>query len=232
MIKLIKNEFKNFNFKKYIIGVIIANIVLLGFLSIITYPMKYLGLYFILDYKNIFTFIDSLVRAIFMMFSSVLISNIIIKKLKNNKKALISSGRMDREKVIVPKIIFIVLLTFLTMILSNVFLEVSFYFIDKSNNLVPNKLNVYMIEINTINIFIYAITSTLMNLISMYLGIVRESTFVTILTSIVLVCVVCSYNNGFSLNSIIIIPLLLATLGVISAYLSIKHIENLKIAKQ
>ena len=55
---------------------------------------------------------------------------------------------------------------------------------------------------------------------------IKKSTLVTILASIILVLIVCSYNNGFSLNSIIEVPISLAILGIVAAYLSIKKIDN------
>ncbi|WP_050607573.1 hypothetical protein [Clostridium niameyense] len=231
MIKLIKSELKRLNFGKYIKNVIIANIIILGILILITYPMKDLKITPMSNYSIIFAIIDSLVRATFMIFSSVLISNIIIKDLKNKKMNTLFSHPIDIRNIIISKIIIVIMFTFLTIMLSNIFLEISFYFLDKIFNLVPNKLNINMITINTLTLFMYAITSSLMNLISMYLGIIKKSTFVTILSSIVLVSIVCSYNNGFSLNSIIAIPLSLASLGILSGYLSIKHIENLNTEK-
>ncbi|MBX4271948.1 hypothetical protein [Clostridium estertheticum] len=218
MIKLIKIELENFNFKKYIKNAIIANIIILGILTLITYPIKDLKIDPLSNYTTVFTIIDSLVRATFMIFSSVLISDIVINKLKNKK--------MNIKKTISAKIIIIIVFTFLTIMLSNIFIEISFYFLDKGFNLVPNKLNLNLITRNTLTLFMYAITSSLMNLISLFLGIIKKSTFVTILSSIVLVSIVCSYNNGFSLNSIIAIPLSLAALGILSAYLSVKQIEN------
>ncbi|MBX4265572.1 hypothetical protein [Clostridium estertheticum] len=218
MIKLIKIELENFNFKKYIKNAIIANIIILGILTLITYPIKDLKIDPLSNYTTVFTIIDSLVRATFMIFSSVLISDIVINKLKNKK--------INIKKTISAKIIIIIMFSFLTIMLSNIFIEISFYFLDKGFNLVPNKLNLNLIARNTLTLFMYAITSSLMNLISLFLGIIKKSTFVTILSSIVLVSIVCSYNNGFSLNSIIAIPLSLAALGILSAYLSIKQIEN------
>ncbi|MBW9153556.1 hypothetical protein [Clostridium estertheticum] len=218
MIKLIKIELEKFNFKKYIKSAIVANIIILGILTLITYPIKDLKIDPLSNYTTVFTIIDSLVRATFMIFSSVLISDIVINELKNKK--------MNIKKTISAKIIIIIMFTFLTIMLSNIFIEISFYFLDKGFNLVPNKLNLNIITRNTLTLFMYAITSSLMNLISLFLGIIKKSTFVTILSSIVLVSIVCSYNNGFSLNSIIAIPLSLAALGILSAYLSVKQIEN------
>ncbi|MCB2307264.1 hypothetical protein LGL08_10205 [Clostridium estertheticum] len=218
MIKLIKIELEKFNFKKYIKNAIIANIIILGTLTLITCPIKDLKIDPLSNYTTVFTMIDSLVRATFMIFSSVLISDIVINELKNKK--------INIKKTITAKIIIIIMFTFLTIMLSNVFIEISFYFLDKGFNLIPNKLNLNIITRNTLTIFMYAITSSLMTLISLFLGIIKKSTFVTILSSIVLVSIVCSYNNGFSLNSIIAIPLSLAALGILSAYLSVKQIEN------
>ncbi|NNU78038.1 hypothetical protein [Clostridium estertheticum] len=218
MIKLIKIELENFNFKRYIKNAIIANIIILGILTLITYPIKDLKIDPLSNYATVFTIIDSLVRATFMIFSSVLISDIVINKLKNKK--------INTKKTISAKIILIIMFSFLTIILSNIFIEISFYFLDKGFNLIPNKLNLNIITRNILTIFMYAITSSLMNLISLFLGIIKKSTFVTILSSIVLVSIVCSYNNGFALNSIIAIPLSLAALGILSAYLSVKQIEN------
>ncbi|MBE1303417.1 ABC transporter permease [Clostridium botulinum] len=231
MIKLIKIELQKLNLGKYIRNVIMADIIILGILILITYPIKDLKIDPISNYSIVFTMIDTLVRATFMIFSSILISNILIKELKNKKINTSSSYSIGVRKIITAKIIIVIMFTFLTIMLSNIFLEISFYFLDKILNLVPNKLNINMIMINTLTIFMYAITASLMNLISMYLGIIKKSTFVTILSSIVLVSIVCSDNNGFSLNSIIAIPLSLAVLGILSAYLSIKHIENLNIEK-
>ena len=231
MIKLIKIELEKFNFKKYIKSAIVANIIILGILTFITYSIKTLRIDVISDYPTVFTIIDSLVRATFMIFSSVLISNIIIKELKNKEISRLFPCPIDRRKTITVKIIIVIMFTFLTIMLSNIFLEISFYFLDKVFNIIPTKLNINIITINTLTIFIYAITSSLMNLISMYLGILKKSTFITILSSIVLVFIVCSDNNGFSLNSIIAIPLSLAALGILFAYLSIKYMENLDVKK-
>ncbi|MBU3157361.1 hypothetical protein [Clostridium estertheticum] len=40
MIKLIKVELEKFNFNKYIKSAIVANIIILGILTLITYPIK------------------------------------------------------------------------------------------------------------------------------------------------------------------------------------------------
>lgn len=226
MIRLIQLELKKCQIKKYIKGAIISNIIILGILLLITYPIKNFNEDIISNYNIIFGMIDSLVRAIFIIFSGVLTSKIIIKEFKNKDIELLFSYPIDGKKLIIAKIFIIVTFAFLCIILSNIFLEISFYFLDKSLDLIPNKLNISIVTNNSLRIFIYALTSSIMTLIPLYLGLIKKSTLVTILTSIILVSIVCSYNNGFSLNSIIEIPISLAILGIVAAYLSIKKIDN------
>lgn len=226
MIRLIQLELKKCQIKKYIKGAIISNIIILGILLLITYPIKNFNEDIISNYNIIFGMIDSLVRAIFIIFSGVLTSKIIIKEFKNKDIELLFSYPIDGKKLIIAKIFIIVTFAFLCIILSNIFLEISFYFLDKSLDLIPNKLNISIVTNNSLRIFIYALTSSIMTLIPLYLGLIKKSTLVTILTSIILVSIVCSYNNGFSLNSIIEVPISLAILGIVAAYLSIKKIDN------
>ncbi|MBV4430965.1 hypothetical protein KM803_06380 [Clostridium tyrobutyricum] len=232
MIESIKIELEKLNFNKYIKSAIAADIIILIFLLCVFFiftsdPIKGLKVDSLTRYSTFFTMIDNIVRAIFMILSSVLISNIIIRELKNKKMNSVFSNSIDVRKTIISKIIIVFMFTFLIIILSNIFLEISFYFLNKIFNLVPDKLNLNFITINTLAILMYSITSSIMNLISMYFGIITKSIFVTTIVSIVLVCIVCSYNNGFSLNSIKIIPLSLAALGIFTSFLSIKHMENL-----
>lgn len=237
MVESIKIELEKFNFNKYIKSAIVVDIIVLIFLLCVFFiftsdPIKGLKVDSLTRYSTFFTMIDNIVRAIFMILSSVLISNIIIRELKNKKMNAVFSNPIDLRKTIISKIIIVFMFTFLAIILSNIFLEISFYFLNKIFNLVPDKLNLNFITINTLAILMYSITSSIMNLISMYFGIITKSIFVTTVVSIVLVCIVCSYNNGFSLNSITIIPLSLAALGVVTSFLSIKHIKNLVVGKK
>lgn len=224
MIKLIQLELKKSKISNYIKGAIIANIIILGILILITYPVKSLTDNVISNYLIMFSMIDTLVRATFMIFSSILISKIIIKDLKNEK-----AETVDRKNIMISKIIVISIFSFFTIIISNIFLDVSFHIIDNLLNLLSSKLSINIIITNITNIFLYSITSSIMILISVYAATITKSTPITIITSLILISITCSDNNGFSLNSITIIPVSLAILGIVCAYLSIKKIESIDI---
>jgi len=79
---------------------------------------------------------------------------------------------------------------------------------------------------NLTNIIVYSIAFAFISLIPVYVGLKRKSGSATIVTAIILSSALSSGSNGYSLSSIIIIPTILAIIGEVIAYLSIKDIEK------
>ncbi|WP_246234530.1 hypothetical protein [Bacillus aquiflavi] len=65
-----------------------------------------------------------------------------------------------------------------------------------------------------------------MSLIPLFFGLKNYSIPATITSSILIVAIVCSNSNGFTLNHIILIPITLALIGAYTAYLAIRNIEK------
>ena len=168
-------------------------------------------------------------RATFIIFASVLIARLIINEYKNNTITVLFMYPINRKKLIIAKLLIVVIFTFISIILSNIFLEISFCFFDKMLHFVPDKLTIDIILKNGMTIVTYACTASCMSLIPLYFGMRKKSVPATITSSILIVSIVCSNNGGFSLNSIIAIPLSLAAIGVFIAYLSIKNIEHVDV---
>ena len=70
-----------------------------------------------------------------------------------------------------------------------------------------------------------------MSLIPLFFGMRKYSVPATIISSILIVVLVCSNYNGLSLNDIIVIPISLACIGLFIAYLSIRNIEKVDVIK-
>ena len=82
---------------------------------------------------------------------------------------------------------------------------------------------------NLTNIIVYSIAFAFISLIPVYVGLKRKSGSATIVTAIILSSALSSGSNGYSLSSIIIIPTILAIIGAVIAYLSIKDIEKVDV---
>ncbi|ETI88593.1 MAG: hypothetical protein PWP67_2765 [Clostridium butyricum] len=218
MTDLIKGEFKKINITNHIKNIGIANIVIFGTLLVLTYTTRAFKIW---NITSIFYVIDCLVRATFMIFSSMIGCKIIINELKYGSNTQIE----EYERNIKTKIIIICIITFFSIILSDIILESSFCALNKMFNILPYVLNLNIIQTNIFSIVIYGVTSSLISIIPIYFGILGKSKCMTIIVSIILMIMFCSYDNGFSLNSIIIIPISFAILGIFAAYLSIRKIK-------
>lgn len=230
MIKLIKLEMKKCKIKGYIKGAVIANLIILAVLVVTNYSSKYEIEPAMENYTMAFSIIDAIVRATFIIFASVLISRLIIDEYKNKTITVLFMYPINRKKLIIAKLIIIVIFTFISIIISNVFLEFSFCFFDKIFHFISDKLTFDTILKNGVTIVIYAFTASCMSLIPLYFGMRKKSVSATITSSIMIIFIVCSNNGEFSLNSIITIPLSLAAIGVLIGYLSIKNIEHVDVS--
>ncbi|WP_339279078.1 hypothetical protein NYE40_23810 [Paenibacillus sp. FSL W8-1187] len=76
-----------------------------------------------------------------------------------------------------------------------------------------------------------AVAASFMDMIPLYFGMRKYSTTTTVASSILIVFIVCSGSpGGFSLNSIIAIPIALFWIGAIIAYASFRNIERQDVA--
>lgn len=119
MTDLIKGEFKKINITNHIKNIVIANIIIFGVLLVSTYTTRAFKIW---NITSIFYVIDCLVRATFMIFSSMIGCKIIINELKYGS----NTQRDKYERNIKTKIIIICIITFFSIILSDIILESSF----------------------------------------------------------------------------------------------------------
>ena len=230
MLKLIKLEMKKFKLKGYIKGVVIANLVMLAFIFIISYTSRYETKAAIENYTMLFSVIDTFVTVTFIIFASVLISKIVIGEYKNKTITMLFMYPIDRRKLFIAKLSIVVIFTFITMIISNLFLGISFYFFDQLVHFIPEELTINIIIKNSVNIIIHAFTSSFISLISLYFGMRKKSSGSTIISASIIASIICSNgNNGCQLNSIVSVSLSLATIGAFISYMCIRNIEHVDI---
>lgn len=231
VLKLIKLEMKKVKMWGYIKGAIISNLVIIAVLAVMIFGSINEGDLEFTSFSFTFALVDSLVKATFIIFASVLIARFIIEEYKNNTITLLFMYPINRKKLIIAKLIIIVLFTFISIVLSNIFIDFVLCTINYFYNFIPDKLNAPLIINNFITIGVNALSSTGMALIPLYFGMRKKSVPATIISSILIVSIVGSNNGGYSLSSIVAIPITLSILGVFIAYLSIRNIEHVDVIK-
>ena len=230
MLNLMRLEIKKFKLGSYIKGAILANFIILGFMLMIMFISRMEGSVDFKDYPEALGVIDSFVRATFIIFSSALIAKLIIGEYKNKTISTLFTYPISRKKLIAAKLAIVMLFTFSSVVVSNVFVTTIFCIISESFQLIPDTLTASMITQRIPSVFTNAIAASGMSLIPLYFGMKKKSVPTTIISSIILVMFVASNNGGFSLNDIIVIPLSLAIIGVAIAYFSIRTIEKVDVS--
>lgn len=226
MLNLMRLEIKKFKLKSYINGAILANFVILGFMLLILFISKVEGSTDFENYQEALSVIDSFVRATFIIFASTLIAKLIIGEFKSKTITTLFMYPISRKKLIAAKLAIIILFTFCSIIISNLFVTSVFCFISERYHLLPDTLTASIITQLIPSVFMNAIAASGMSLIPLYFGMRKYSISTTIITSLLIVMVVSSNNRGFSLNDIIVIPLSLAVVGISVAYFAIRNIEK------
>ncbi len=229
MLKLMKLEIKKFKFGGTIKGVIIANLIILGFLFIFIYASQTDKEMTLNTYNNIFLFTGIFVRATFSIFAAVLISKLIIGEYKSKTINILFTYPISRKKIMVAKLAIVLIFAFAAMIISNIFLNSSLFILNIFAPFIKDSLTVDILVENSINILVYSTAFSFVSLIPVYVGMKRKSGSATLVTSIIIVSLLNSGFKGNSLSSIIIIPVILAIIGAITAYLSIKDVEKVDV---
>ncbi|MCJ2148158.1 ABC transporter permease [Bacillus paralicheniformis] len=228
MLNLIKLEFKKTKLGWYYKGAVIANLCILGFLCLIGSEEKNLtqGQMAMADAGSTLLLLGTFVRSVFIVFAGVLIAKLIIGEYKNRTITVMFTYPVSRKKLIAAKLLLTGGLTFLTMIVSELIVAVIFSQLNDVYQFSPEKLTMQAIGNEIGSMLIYAASSTGLSFIPLYFGMRKQSVPATIVTSCILTSLIGQQSPGFSIASIIYIPVSLAVIGIVIAFWSIRKIDR------
>ncbi|MCY7911674.1 ABC transporter permease [Bacillus haynesii] len=228
MLNLIKLEFKKTKLGWYYKGAVIANLCILGLLCLIGSEEKNLtqGQMSMADAASMLQFIGIFVRSVFIVFAGVLIAKLVIGEYKNRTITVMFTYPVSRKKLIAAKLLLIGGLTFLTMIVSELIVAFIFSQLNNVYPFSPEKLTMQAIGNEIGSMLIYAASSTGLSFIPLYFGMRKQSVPATIVSSCILITLISQQSPGFSLASIIYIPISLAVIGIVIAFWSIRKIDR------
>ncbi|MBU8700194.1 ABC transporter permease [Bacillus paralicheniformis] len=228
MLNLINLEFKKTKLGWYYKGAVIANLCILGFLCLIGSEEKNLtqDQMAMADAGSTLLLLGTFVRSVFIVFAGVLIAKLIIGEYKNRTITVMFTYPVSRKKLIAAKLLLTGGLTFLTMIVSELILAFIFSQLNDIYQFSPEKLTLQAIGNEIGSMLIYAASSTGLSFIPLYFGMRKQSVPATIVTSCILIALIGQQSPGFSIASIIYIPVSLAVIGIVIAFWSIRKIDR------
>lgn len=223
-------ELKKVKMAVYVRGALLSNLILMGIIaSVVFTSIPELDIDS-RSYVFLFSMVDSLVKSIFIVFSAVLLSKFVIDEYKNKTMMLMFMYPINRKKLMISKLLIVMSFTFAAIVLSNAFLDVFIVILNKFVGLSNESLTPALISGAALNALVSGITSMGMGLIPLFFGMRKKSVPATIVSSVILISIIGSGSNGFTLSSIIYIPITLSIIGCIIAYSTFRNIENIDLA--
>lgn len=230
MLQLIKLELKKGRFGSYLWGSIIAYFAIAAFVgSMYSFGASQIEEIPFTSMTELLTLIDLVVRGTFIIYASVLLTKLIINEFKDNTISLMFTYPISRRKLIFAKLAMVFGWTFANVVIANLLLDALFVSINSVFQYIPDPLTTELLLNHSLTVLMQAFGAAGMSLLPLVIGLPKKSVPMTITSSIVIVMVVCSNNSGFSLSSIIAIPLSLAVLGIFITYLSFRNIDHVDI---
>lgn len=226
MLHLMKLELKKFKLGWYVKRAIIANIVILALMIFVSIIAQVEGDAEIRNPEAILLMASTIVRATFIIFGSVLIARLIIGEYKNKTILLMFSYPINRKKMMASKLAITAIVTFITVIVSNILVVGIFFGIDSYFSILPNSFTVDQLVQEGIKLVPLAIATAGMSLIPLYFGMRKRSVPTTIVSSLIVVSIAMNSNPEFSTATFLPLQLALAAIGVAIAYYGIKNIEK------
>ena len=229
MLKLISLEVKKHKLLNYWLGILIANICIIGLISMIFILEEMESNVPFRNFDELMSMSDSLIRATFLIFSSVILVKIIIDEFKNNLMSIMFTYPISRKKILFSKLLIVVGFTFTMIMFSSLLMGIGVYFLNPFIHIVPE-------TISGANFLSYLMTSLLgalatagLSLIPLYFGMRKRSSPATMVSAIVLTTLTSANIGEFNLYLVIAIPILLGLIGIFIGYLTVKNIEHVDI---
>ncbi|MBM6645912.1 ABC transporter permease [Bacillus sp. RIT 809] len=226
MLRLMKLELKKFKLGWYVKRAVIANIIILALLIFVSFVAQIEGDPEIKDPQTILLMASTLVRATFIIFGGVLIAKLIIDEYKNKTILLMFSYPINRKKMMVSKLAITAIVTFITVILSNILVVGIFFGIDSYFSILPNPFTVDQLIQEGINLVPLAIATSGISLIPLYFGMRKRSVPATIVSSIIVVLIAINNQPIFPIATFLPLQFTFAAIGMVIAYYGIKNIEK------
>ncbi|GED03176.1 ABC transporter permease [Bacillus atrophaeus] len=226
MWNLMRIELKKMKLGWYARGAIIANLILLGFLWMVSYVEKIEGEETMQTIDESFLIIGTLVRGVFIIFGAVLIARLVISEFKNKTILVLFTYPVNRKKLLASKLMIAFGLTFITILISNVFVAFAFFFLNSIYHMIPGEVTSDIVSQQAVKMAVFAFGAAGTSLVPIYFGMRKYSVPATIISAVIIVMAMSSTTSEFSLSSIVYIPLSLAAAGLVFAYLAVRKVDK------
>ncbi|KEJ00633.1 bacitracin transport permease BCRB [Clostridium botulinum A2B7 92] len=221
---LIKLELERFSLKPHLLGVILANIIILALSVSVSSTFATTSMQSIssglppLQLSTI-AIAKLLIKTTLIVWQSVLIATIIVEEYQSKTIMLLYTYPINRKKIIAAKITLVCGIMLIFYLGSEVFQHIAIYLFSRYISFITYQLDNILIQL------VIIVSAILLGLVPLYIGMIRKSTIATIISSLIIVCI--TSNSQGSTAGLISIPaaaIMFGVIGLIFTVLAIKKI--------
>lgn len=229
MLQIIKLEWNKNQMTRYFKTFVICILSIYGFVTLISLDSGEMGSF--QEYMSLITIISNIT---FITFGSVLLSRLIISEFRTKTMQVLFTYPIQRKKLLLAKLILAYTFTAGSLFMSILLIQIITYFLQPSLELFTGTITWQEIVASFPKTVANAFSMGAIAIIPLFFGMRKKSTATTITSAVIIGVLVNSTfsDNGmtFSLADVVIIPLILALIGIGIAYLSFRHIDRKDVA--
>jgi len=220
MLKLMTLESQKHRLKRLLQGTILANVILMLFITLIHYMEKSSGTTAFEDYTLAFLAIHSMVRPTMIMFACVLSVKLIVDELKTKTMSILFQYPISRSKVMLTKMVMVILFAFLSILLSNLFLATYIVATNQWIGFVPQSFSWEPVTQFALYLLQDALAISAIVLVPIFVGLLKYSVPSTFVTAVIITI---AFLTSFGAHPLF--APVLGILGLISAFFSIRKVK-------
>lgn len=209
MINLIKLEIKKINFKKYLLNYLLIIILFaVSITCIAIFEQDNFG-------GQISIFIKCACTLICSIITVVLYLDVVLAEYSRETVKVLFMYPINRKRILVAKLFFIEIFCIATIFVSVFLWNCGLYILQLFIETLPFTINIDNFFTYFLEVLVYAVVNSILLLIPFAIGFIKKSKKTTVVLSIIILSILNSCSNGFSLNSIIVVPVALSVIALI-----------------
>lgn len=230
MMKIMKLEGKKNHLTKYIKTTLISTFVIFAVAALMALVSKSQSELMFTDFTTYMSFVNIIIRVVFVIFSAVLLSRLVVDEYKNKTIQVLFTYPVDRKKVMQSKLFLIVAFCFISILFATLVISCLTLLLNPSLELFPTAMTVQDIGATIPSLLMVSLMTACLSLIPLYFGMKKKSTSTTITWGVIIGLLVnATVSDGSStvnLGQMLVVPVILACVGLWIAYLSFRQINS------
>ncbi|MFP7486342.1 ABC transporter permease [Priestia filamentosa] len=234
MLKLMKLEYNKHHLSQYFKGVALWTVVIFALVALMGWGSRNQIEPMFPSYADFMSLTNIFIRIVFISFSAVILSRLVIDEYKNKTIHLLFTYPLQRKKLMQAKLAIVFIFCFASIVFSTFIINLLIYFISPHLYLFENSVEMNEIISTVPSTFITALMMGGVSLIPLFFGMRKKSTAATITWSVIigfLINATVSTGGGetVGLSQFIVIPSILCVFGLLIGYLAYRKVDKIDI---